>query len=542
MKDKRVLLIGNHPIANHIANQYKACGAEVVMAVFPGPNEAIRDVQGHSADDVDVLCVFSENSIGSALEADNRCVALLQRLATENEVTTGVRLRRQTSRRIVCHLLLQNQTTLWALQNIDLPEAVNKCMDVYAFTMEDQWAKFAFANIGNQQRPCPPLDREAITEHSPKHVHLVLLGWNRATESLALHATLLGHYPNYVHNHQLRTRITLIDADMEERGEAFRQRYHHLFENSYYRTIDLAAEQPSTQFHAPRYNGRRDEFVDVEWEFVRAAAYHPTLRQKLSLWAEDRTQVLTIVLCQAADSQNVDMAFNLPDAIYDHQIPVLPYVAQRGVLELISQNSRYGNIYPIGMEDCGYDVHLPLMDLARRLNYFYNCQFGQGVLPTDIPEEDVEREWSAVSSYSMRFSNLYNAMTMATKMRSLGHDEQDWGRFYAVTQAETELLSAVEHNRWSVERLILGFRPPTDSEREEIRENIRAIREAKKNGTEVPKDLKKEYKRQRIHYDLCSYEELDIDSSGQDVRVYDYALTACIPLIMNSFDEANQPL
>ena len=176
------------------------------------------------------------------------------------------------------------------------------------------------------------------------------------------------------------------------------------------------------------------------------------------------------------------------------------------------------------------------MNLAKRLNYFYNCQFVRQAVPTSLPEDEVEEDWKAVDSYAMRFSSLYNAMTMTVKMRSLGHDEGDWGQFYAVTQAETELLSAVEHNRWSVERLILGFRPPTDSERDEIRENIRAILQAKKEGTPVPEDLKKAYKRRRIHYDLCSYEELDLDSSGQDVRIYDYALTACIPLIMNSFN------
>ena len=129
-------------------------------------------------------------------------------------------------------------------------------------------------------------------------------------------------------------------------------------------------------------------------------------------------------------------------------------------------------------------------------------------------------------------------MTLATKMRSLGHEERDWDKFYALTQEEIVTLSAVEHNRWSVERLILGFRPPTDSEREEIRENIEAFITAKKTGSEKPeKDLKNLYKKKKIHYDLCSYRELREDKTGKNVSVYDYDLTACIPLIAQSYKE-----
>ena len=129
-------------------------------------------------------------------------------------------------------------------------------------------------------------------------------------------------------------------------------------------------------------------------------------------------------------------------------------------------------------------------------------------------------------------------MTIATKMRSLGHEETDWDKFHALTQEEVETLSAVEHNRWCVERLILGFRPPTDTEREEIRDNIRAFIKAKKTGGDKPQnDLKNVYKKQKVHYDLCSYRELQEDKTGQNVRVYDYDLTACIPLIAQSFNE-----
>ena len=132
-------------------------------------------------------------------------------------------------------------------------------------------------------------------------------------------------------------------------------------------------------------------------------------------------------------------------------------------------------------------------------------------------------------------------MTIPTKMRSLGHEEKDWDKFFALTQEEVETLSAVEHNRWSVERLIGGFRPPTNTERDEIRKNIETFITAKETGKEMPeKDLKNIYKKRKIHYDLCSYRELREDKTGQNVRLYDYDLIACIPLIAQSFKETQQ--
>ena len=59
----------------------------------------------------------------------------------------------------------------------------------------------------------------------------------------------------------------------------------------------------------------------------------------------------------------------------------------------------------------------------------------------------------------MRLSNLFNVMCFSSKMRSLGHDDRRIDRFYALTKEEVLSLSETEHNRWSVERLLMGSRP-----------------------------------------------------------------------------------
>ena len=512
-----ILIIGTHPISQSIAEQYRTMGMGITAYHNFG---AVPD--GMTCHE---LCVLPNREV-----ADHDTLQALETFAMSYPETP------EGQSKPVCHLLLHDKVTLWLLQTLDLYPEIHKKFELYAFTLEDQWAKNVFCGLGNGNS-YPPLDREKIDGNSNKTVHLVIAGFSDLGESLALHTALIAHFPNYVRNQTLRTRITIIDKDLTARKDAFVQRYANLFEHSHYRCIDLA-QRRMTLYHEPVYHASREDFVDVEWEFVDGDFYDPLLQRKLQLWADGKEQLLTLALCDTEYATNFDRAFALPKSIYQNDITVLVATERSAMLEKVRETEGYHNLYPIGMDDCGYDVRLPLLQMAKRLNYFYSCSYGQEGTPTDMPVEKVEAAWRKVQTFSMRYSNLYNVMTVATKMRSLGHEEKDWDKFFALTQEEIETLSAVEHNRWSVERLILGFRPPTDTEREEIRENIEAFITTKATGEEQPKqDLKNVYKKKKIHYDLCSYRELREDKTGQDVRLYDYDLTACIPLIAQSFKE-----
>lgn len=514
-----IFLIGKHPLRESIIGQFKALGYEIETY----PNFAVVPPMKPCHE----LCVLPEHGI-----ADQDTLQALETFAMSYPETP------EGQPKPVCHLLLHEKVTLWLLQTLDLYPEIQKKFEMYAFTLEDQWAKNVFCGFGGGGVAYPPLDREKIDGNSNKTVHLVIAGYSDFGESLAIHAALIAHFPNYVRNQSLRTRITIIDREMEAKRNVFVQRYANLFEHSFYRAIDLG-QQRMTQYHEPLYHSTREDFVDVEWEFVDGDFYDPLLQRKLQLWADSKDQQLTLALCDSNCDTNFVRAFALPQNIYQNGVTVLVHAERSGMLDKVRETEGYHNLYPIGMDDCGYDIRLPLLQMAKHLHYFYTCSYGQEGTPTDMPAEKVEAAWRKVQTFSMRYSNIYNVMTIATKMRSLGHEEKDWDKFFALTQEEIETLSAVEHNRWSVERLILGFRPPTDTEREEIRENIEAFITAKKTGSEPPKqDLKNVYKKKKIHYDLCSYRELREDKTGQNVRVYDFDLTACIPLIAQSFKES----
>ena len=82
-----------------------------------------------------------------------------------------------------------------------------------------------------------------------------------------------------------------------------------------------------------------------------------------------------------------------------------------------------------------------------------------------------------------------------------------------LTPHEIAILAEVEHNRWNVEELLMGYRTVTPEEEKEIEKNI---------------ELKNVYKEKRTaHYDIRPYE------SGRCANVYDISITSAIPLILN---------
>lgn len=453
--------------------------------------------------------VFVEND-------DNAAIRRLKEEAAKYDDSGGGRLE--------CYLILNDQTSLWLLQTVGLPKDVENKVDVFATTMEDLLAKTVFVKLPNLPSTYPALDRKPISLVSETTVHLVIFGFSQQAESLALNAALVAHYPNYCRDTKLRTRITIIDDNVYDGRDRLTQRYVHLFENSYYRTLDLYEADPHCITMPPIYKNRKD-FVDVEWEFVNGNARNDAVRQKLTEWSADSRQQLTVAVCHDNFEQNFSEAFGLPQAIYDNKIPVLCYSAETDILDIATKGQVYKSIFPFGEDCCDIETMRVLRSLAQRVNYVYKHCFALApedpiTAPSGIDEDVSEEQWHDVGSLSDQYSNIFNAMTLGTKMHSIGHASNDWEEYYALNMDEINILMEVEHNRWSVEKLILGYRPLTKDETESVEKDI--------SQKKVLRNTKK------AHYDLRAFDDLRADSTGKNVNVYDWALTQGIPLIIKS--------
>ena len=123
------------------------------------------------------------------------------------------------------------------------------------------------------------------------------------------------------------------------------------------------------------------------------------------------------------------------------------------------------------------------------------------------------------------WSNLYNAFTLRTKMHSLGHDDHEWNVLLSIGSQEVEALAEVEHNRWSVEELVLGFKPTTEEEHQAILQDV--------NKRDK---LKAAFK----HDDLRSYHELGSDATGLPVTRYDVGLIRTLPLLAYTYYQTKE--
>ena len=528
----KILIIGEHPLKGCLEQQYAARNCEVTcVASFGGEDVSQCD---------EIVLLTSPDAEGKTAE-DNRALSLLSKMAEQ--------IPEDNAKRPIVHLLLQSNDTLGVLQTVDLPDTIISTMDVYPFTLESHWARVAVAKMPGELPAIdfPPLDREPIVGDSNKTVHLVVSGFSTLAQSLAIHAALVAHYPNYNSNspEPLRTRITILSKGLDSKRGELTTRYRSLFDNSYYRTINLAKR--SSSFYAPQYAGRRRDFVDVEWEFVDGDIYDEIVQHKLKRWSTSGSQLLTIAIAHDNEDQNIKDILALPDEVMKNGVTVLARVDNSESISLIKASSKYDNVYPFGMNDTGYDVRLPLMRMGKLLNAFY-----WGIIDENNPVIDqnkVDEAWKSLPSFAKRFSNIYNVMTIPTKMRSLGHSQADWESFFAISEREVEDIASVEHNRWSVEELIMGYRPCTDIELKNVENSIAEFLAIKDDEEKLSqwelmdkqgrpctlKEVLKEDDALRAHYDLRDYDDLRVDRKGVNVQDYDKKLTRCIPLLASAF-------
>lgn len=485
--------------------------------------------------DVASLTVNAGDRLMVVSDDDNSALALVADLASR----VSVCLPQDTKVRTL--LVLQHELTLRVLRESDFPKSVIDVLDVDAVTNEDMWAERVLCSLPTGGAEAyPPLDREPMLRESGRRVMLVVDGMNQTAQAVARTAALVAHYPNYVRDARLSTRIVMVHPDIHRLGEAFRQTHAQLFACSRYRVTELTAAGPQVvEVHQPELAVGCQPFVDVEWEFVCGTLQHPALRAKLAHWASSSEWLLSLALCEGTDESLLSYAMDLPEEVRAHACTVYVRQCDEARIDALRSNPRWKHIHAFGMVDKAFDPLMPRVELARMLNAFYSPAAGAKGFPYNLRPDAVRQAWYAVPSPALRRSNVCNVLTFSTKMRSVGHTESEPHTFYALSEQEVRMLAEVEHNRWSLERLMAGFRPPTAQEREVISRNIQAHIAARLQGVEPPAvDLKKQMKNEQcVHYDLCAYSELSVDASGRDVRDYDHELIACIPVIMEQWQE-----
>ena len=464
-------------------------------------------------------------------------------------------------KRITC--VFKDLDTYAAFKTSEIFDKVGKLgMEFVPYNFYTGWAKQVFVkryhlDMDNPgvKVSYPAVFGNGIGPDDPKYVHLVFVGTTNFAVAFAMEAAHVLHFPNFNTNNNLKTKITFIDLNADKEKDEFITRNRHFFEMQSYRYQDLSdcSTTPTPVICKPTYFAGKDaDFLDVEFEFIKGDIFSKKVQDEISLWAmETDKQYLSIFLAMENQRSNFVMGMNMPDEVYDNKIPVFirqdrsdnfvtnlresdprsfsySTIDDTGEVHPKSRDARYAHIYPFGMNETAFNADDKSIKRAKIINYLYNtADYGsykfQSILSLDaMPEVEIWKEadkmWKNLN-VALKWSNLYSSYAIRTKlatlraMRGLTIDDSSKD-MESLSNKEVEEMAKVEHNRWNVEKLLMGYRKPHYNE-----DKYRTTDPEKKKMLKKNKDL-------FIHHDIRPFDELDT------IKELDKEFSRYIPWIM----------
>jgi hypothetical protein len=268
-------------------------------------------------------------------------------------------------------------------------------------------------------------------------VHLVIIGFGRLGENLALQAARMGHYAS-----GQPVRLTVVDAAAEKKIKLFLARYPQFTNICQLSWHTLRLEDP--------------EFFELT--FLGESKPPPSPTMAFICLEDEKLGFLgALHLFQSLPAPP------FPILVRVRSLTGLASLAQAG----LAQFPRGGGIYPFGSIEATCDLDLILNErldeLAKRYHISYvRLEESRGVTPqqnpSTVPWEELPED--------LKNSNRLLAEHFWVKVRALENlgyrlRDQRPGEVEpppcAFTEAEIELLARMEHSRWNAERWLAGW-------------------------------------------------------------------------------------
>lgn len=456
--------------------------------------------------------------------------------------------------RLRCNVMFEYQTTFSSFQDSDIDYDTKAYIDFEPFSFHEIWARKVLV-YGDKTYDYKPLDQIStdsyINKSSEKSVHLIIVGMSKMGIAMALEAAQVCHYPNYVTMGK-KTRITFIDPDADVEQSFFAGRFSHLKNLSIWECVDASSPSFRYKNYLSSKTQSRQDWLDVEWEFVKGRVEQESVRSFLSDAVSDNSHIVSLAICLPKSHQAVAAAIYLPKVVHKKCLQILVY--QRISASLITQISSnpdgdLASLRPFGMVDKAFTASSHDDTRAMKVAYAYDMLYDEfSNLKEKNPcstvdlrkQDDYGIEWEKVDykllgfdpvSYHKkdtwrlkvvnRWSSRANANSISVKLRSVNaHLIKDRTKMEDVLKENLHLLMQMEHNRWNIEKLIAGYRPYSTDE-------LNKIPEYKTPNWEKYVDA---LKRDKAHIDLCCCSELE-ERDFNNVS-FDEVLIRTIPYIM----------
>lgn len=517
----------------------------------------------------------------------------------------------------VCKVMFEYQTTYSIFQYSDMPENVSDNIVFIPFNCYETWAQRVMVEgvfDNREHKDCSgnndetrtsnsgirpdfieytPLDGKGISCDSDEYVHFVVVGMSKIGVAMGVQAMFQAHYLNF---RKARSRITFIDTNVDKEMNFFKGRYVNFFglvKNKYFDanncTSDMLipnngwtdpAEQPDYKWTHLSKDGKN--FIDLEIEFVKGEIESNGVREYLRNIAKEEKSKLTIAVCLTQTHKAIAASLYLPVEIYKKVQEI--WVYQREASDILTNLSgakrndrRYKKLRPFGMMYGEYmrDRSLYLKSIMANGAYKdYDSLKKINVIDKNT-YKDLRMDWKKLS-IANKWSNKFFVDTIYQKIRGIApelfHGENIAGAYKnklfndgadkniepTLTEALRKyeiILGQCEHNRWTVQQLLMEFSPcgkhddeiccmlndayrqtylkKKEYDEKSLPNNIKiAFNKAKDDFMSKKESLKES--EDRVHPNICGYSHLDEVDFG--AKQFDINMNNAIPVILMKVD------
>lgn len=472
------------------------------VVLYAGMQTELTEIKKLRCDEADEVFILGERQKDNAVHdtMNVRCLSLIAEV-----LPTG-------KGRLKTHALLNDTTTYAVFQRSELAKEQRDKIEFIPFNIYETWARKVLVENHAADIVYEPLDtNEGIKADDNRYVHLFVAGMSEMGIHLAVEAAHIAHFPNYADNGSLKTIITFIDKDIKEKECAFKARYRELFDVYENGFEHLVAE------------GEDEDFLDVEWQFLEGDLKNTDLLEQNVAFQLSENTLMTLALCYDNQEETLSTILSLPQRTFDNAIQVLAYQPGSDSIMTILANSHksfYNKIRPFGMMRSCVDLSHKLIPLSMLVNYAYNnpddVEMKRAMVDENGNYRDNISELWAMQTTANKWSNVYNSDSIPTKLRSVGVAIEE-GHDVHLSEENIAIIAEVEHRRWNMEKLLMGFRALTKEEQHEVLTEGKPAKDRLKGES-------------MAHLDICSLKRLqEIDPSA--VR-YDKDITRIIPTMI----------
>jgi hypothetical protein len=378
--------------------------------------------------------------------------------------------------------------------------------------------------------------------------------------TMAVEAAHALHFPRKRDGSVRKTIITFISLNAYEEMTLFRTRYRQIFEIQSSRFIDFICDNKKnkdipviTEIPPTYFTGKDANFLDIEFEFIRGNAFSEGVQSLLCNRIEKEHRKMALFACTGKDTTDMNIVLYLPELILRKSDIFIRQHHSGQLLDWLRMKSKeeqglYAHIYPFGMEDTAFDLNHDNQRMGMLINYYYWYHnnkpsiFEENHILSTAERQDAMDTWNRGTAVADQWSSSYCCMSFAQKLSQFGIDIEKASivDIKTVINDNIEVLGYIEHNRWNIEKLLLGFRKPYADEQAEIDECRKIIADNDEDDEKKNACKYRNYKGKHVHDYLRSFDDLanvkwiDMDREKDDIRKIDYNILRQIPWILKN--------